>query len=42
MKTLSSDTHPDVERFHIALLRKAPVFKRLGMVNSADDEVVPR
>ncbi len=34
MKTLSSDTHPDAERFHIELLRKAPVFKRLGMVAS--------
>lgn len=34
MKTLSSDTHPDVERFHIELLRKAPTSHKLQMVTS--------
>ncbi|MCR4320173.1 MAG: hypothetical protein NUV74_07560 [Candidatus Brocadiaceae bacterium] len=34
MSTLSSDTHPDVERFHIELLRKTPLFQRLQMVAS--------
>lgn len=34
MNTLSSDTHPDVERFHIELIRKASVFQRLEMVSS--------
>lgn len=34
MHTLSPDTHPKVEQLHIELLRNAPVWKRLQMVNS--------
>lgn len=34
MHTLSPDTHPKVERLHVELLRNAPVWKRLQMVNS--------
>lgn len=34
MKTLSFDTHPKVEQFHIELIRKASISKRLHMVNS--------
>ena len=34
MRTLSSDTHPEAERFQIELIRKMPVFRRLQMVAS--------
>jgi len=34
MKTLSIDTQPHAERFHIALIRKAPIFRRLQIVTS--------
>jgi len=34
MKTLSIDTRPRVEQFHIALIREAPVLKRLQIVTS--------
>lgn len=34
MNPLSSDTHPEVERLHIELIRKAPIFRRLQMVSS--------
>jgi hypothetical protein len=34
MKTLSSDTHHRAELFHVELIRKAPLFKRIGLVNS--------
>jgi hypothetical protein len=34
MKTLSSDTHPEAERFHIELIRKANISQRLQMVAS--------
>jgi len=34
MNTLSSDTHPEIERLHIELIRKAPISKRLQMVTS--------
>lgn len=34
MNTLSSDTHPAVERFHIELIRKIPLPRRLQMVTS--------
>jgi len=34
MNTLSSDTHPEIERLHIELIRKAPIFRRLQMVAS--------
>lgn len=32
MNTLSSDTHPAVERFHIELICKIPLSRRLQMV----------
>lgn len=34
MKTMSPDTHPDIERFHLELIRKASIFRRLQMVTS--------
>jgi hypothetical protein len=34
MKTLSPDTHHRAELFHIELIRKAPLCKRIEMVNS--------
>ncbi|PIV82659.1 MAG: hypothetical protein COZ32_04645 [Nitrospirae bacterium CG_4_10_14_3_um_filter_53_41] len=34
MKLLSDDTHPEVERLQIDLIRKAPVFRRLQMAVS--------
>jgi hypothetical protein len=34
MKTLSSDTHPEAEKFHIELIRKANISQRLQMVVS--------
>jgi hypothetical protein len=34
MKLLSDDTHPEVERFHIDLIRRAPVSRRLQMAAS--------
>jgi len=34
MKPLSFDTHPQVERIHIEMIRKAPLSLRLGMVTS--------
>lgn len=34
MKTLSPDTHPEIERMHIEMIRKAPVFRRLQMAAS--------
>jgi hypothetical protein len=34
MKTLSPDTNEEIERFHIGLIRKASVQKRLEMINS--------
>jgi len=34
MRTLSSDTHSEAERFQIELIRKMPVFRRLQMVAS--------
>ncbi len=34
MRPLSSDTHPQVERIHIEMIRKAPLSLRLQMVNS--------
>ena len=34
MKTLSPDTHPDVERFHIELLRKASISHKMQMAVS--------
>jgi hypothetical protein len=34
IKTLSPDTHIEVERIHITLIRKAPFFWRLQMVTS--------
>ena len=34
MKTLSPDTSTKAEQFHIELIRKAPIFRRLQMVNS--------
>ena len=34
MKTLSSDTDPDVERFQIELIRKASISQRLQIVAS--------
>ena len=34
MNTLSSDTHPEIERLHIDLIRKIPVSRRLQMVTS--------
>lgn len=34
MKTLSSDTYAKVEQFHIKLIRKAPIFRRLQIVTS--------
>lgn len=34
MKTLSHDTHQKAELIHIELIRKAPLFKRIEMVNS--------
>ena len=34
MKTLSSDTHHRAELFHVELIRKAPLFKRIELVNS--------
>jgi hypothetical protein len=34
MNTLSSDTHPEIERLHIELIRKSPISRRLQMVSS--------
>lgn len=34
MNTLSSDTHPEIERLHIELIRKIPLSRRLQMVTS--------
>jgi len=34
MKPLSFDTHPNVERLHIEMIRKAPLSLRLNMVTS--------
>jgi len=34
MKPLSFDTHPQVERLHIEMIRKAPISLRLRMVAS--------
>jgi len=34
MKPLSFDTHPQVERIHIEMIRKAPLSLRLQMVTS--------
>jgi hypothetical protein len=34
MKALSFDTHPNVERLHIEMIRKAPLSLRLQMVTS--------
>ena len=34
MKPLSSDTHPEIERIHIEMIRKASISLRLQMVNS--------
>ena len=34
MKTLSPDTSARAEQFHIELIRKAPIYRRLQMVNS--------
>lgn len=34
MKTLSPDTSVKAEQIHIELIRKAPVYRRLEMVNS--------
>lgn len=34
MNTLSSDTHPEIERLHIELIRKTSVSRRLQMVTS--------
>ena len=34
MNTLSSDTHPEIERLHIELIRKTPISRRLQMVAS--------
>jgi hypothetical protein len=34
MRSLSIDTQPPIERFHIELIRKAPIFRRLQMVTS--------
>jgi hypothetical protein len=34
MKRVFSDTYPEAERFHIELIRKAPIFRRLQMVAS--------
>jgi hypothetical protein len=34
MKPLSFDTHPDVERLHIEMIRKTPLSLRLQMVTS--------
>lgn len=34
MKTLSIDTHPEAEKFHIELIRKANTSQRLQMVAS--------
>lgn len=34
MKTLSPDTHSEAERFQIELIRKAPIFRRIQIVDS--------
>lgn len=34
MRPLFIDTNPDIERFHIELIRKAPIFHRLEIVTS--------
>jgi hypothetical protein len=34
MKALSFDTHPNVERLHIEMIRKAPLSLRLQMLTS--------
>ena len=34
MNIQSSDTHPEIERLHIELIRKAPISRRLQMVTS--------
>ena len=34
MNIQSSDTHPEIERLHIELIRKAPISRRLQMVAS--------
>ncbi|MEK7291646.1 MAG: hypothetical protein AAB013_06990 [Planctomycetota bacterium] len=34
MNIQSSDTHPEIERLHIELIRKAPISRRLLMVAS--------
>ncbi len=34
MKTQSPDTHPDMERMQLELLRKATVAQRFGLVRS--------
>jgi len=34
VKTLSPDTNKDIESFHIRLIRKASLQKRLAMINS--------
>jgi hypothetical protein len=34
MKPLSSDTHPEIERIHIEMIRKTSIALRLQMVNS--------
>lgn len=34
MNTLSSDTHPEIERLHIEMIRRTSVSRRLQMVTS--------
>ena len=34
MNIQSSDTHPEIERLHIELIRKTPISRRLQMVAS--------
>ena len=34
MNTLSPDTHPEIERLHIEMIRKTSVSRRLQMVTS--------
>ncbi|GAC1625560.1 MAG: hypothetical protein NVS4B11_21560 [Ktedonobacteraceae bacterium] len=34
MRTQSADTHPDIERVQIELLRKTPLAKRFAMIES--------
>ena len=37
MNTLSSDTHPEIERLHIEMIRKTSVSRRLQMVTTGQD-----